>query len=56
MVTEAVQLVVVELGTAIEHFLRTCLLEHEEVYQQKLISFSPNAWEVKSEEVSGSQC
>ena len=46
MVLEAVQLVVLEVGTAVKHFLRTCLLEYVEVYHQKLISFPSTAWEV----------
>ena len=46
MVLEAVQLVVLELGPAMEHFLGTCLFKYIEVYHQKLISFPSTAWEV----------
>ena len=46
MMLEAVQLVVLELGPAMEHFLRTCLLKYIEVYHQKLISFPSTVWEV----------
>ena len=43
MVIEAVQLVVVELGPAMEYFLSPCFLEYVEVYHQKLSNFPSTA-------------
>ena len=36
MMLEAVQLVVLELGPAMEHFLRTCHLQYIDVYPRKI--------------------